>query len=140
MIFASANPRATALTPCFDANGNLVGALIAGPEGVTIGQFSWVEADGVTVNNNGGSHYSPEAIEARREEAKKLLSYFTLEDKIEYLAMCDRARARQAAEEQGQQIAAAPAAEVQAQDASPAVDQLQSANAEIEDDEGGEDG
>ena len=54
--------------------------------------------------------------------------------------MCDRARARQAAEEQGQQIAAAPAAEVQAQDASPAVDQLQSANAEIEDDEGGEDG
>lgn len=96
----------------------------------------------VTVNNGipGGAHYSPEAIEARREEAKKLLSYFTLEDKIEYLAMCDRARARQAAEEQGQQIAAAPAAEVQAQDASPAVDQLQSANAEIEDDEGGEDG
>ncbi len=42
--FASANPRATALTPD-------TGALIAGPNGVTIGQFAWVEADGRTVNN-----------------------------------------------------------------------------------------
>lgn len=42
--FASANPRATALTP--DS-----GALIAGPNGVLIGNFAWVEADGRTVNS-----------------------------------------------------------------------------------------
>ena len=42
--FASANPRATALTP----DG---GSLIAGPQGVIIGNFAWVEADGRTVNS-----------------------------------------------------------------------------------------
>lgn len=49
--FASANPRATALTGGFDANGNMQGAFIAGPNGVIIGNFAWVEADGRTVNS-----------------------------------------------------------------------------------------
>jgi hypothetical protein len=49
--FASANPRATALTVGFDANGFQTSGLIAGPNGVTIGQFAWLAADGVTVNN-----------------------------------------------------------------------------------------
>lgn len=55
--FASANPRATALTPGFDANGNPVGAFIAGPNGVTVGAFAWVASDGKTVNN-----YAPAAV------------------------------------------------------------------------------
>ena len=42
--FASANPRASALTP----DG---GSLIAGPNGVLVGAFAWVEADGRTVNS-----------------------------------------------------------------------------------------
>lgn len=42
--FASANPRATALT-----TGD--GSLIAGPNGVIIGNFAWVAADGRTVNS-----------------------------------------------------------------------------------------
>lgn len=42
--FASANPRATVLAG--------EGALIAGPNGVTVGQFAWVSAaDGRTINN-----------------------------------------------------------------------------------------
>ena len=55
--FASANPRGTALTPGFDANGNPIGAFIAGPNGVNVGQFAWVAADGITVNN-----YAPAAV------------------------------------------------------------------------------
>ena len=49
--FASANPRATALTLGFDSTGAQTSGLIAGPNGVTVGQFAWLALDGVTVNN-----------------------------------------------------------------------------------------
>ncbi len=49
--YASANPRVTALTVGFDANGNQTSGLIAGANGVIIGNFAWVEADGRTVNS-----------------------------------------------------------------------------------------
>jgi hypothetical protein len=49
--FASANPRATQITPGFDANGNQASGFVAGPNGVTIGQFAWLANDGFTVNS-----------------------------------------------------------------------------------------
>lgn len=59
--FASANPRATALTP-----GD--GALIAGPNGVTIGQFAWVAADGRTVNNYASGAVKPTGFVHRDQQ------------------------------------------------------------------------
>lgn len=59
--FASANPRATALTP----DG---GALIAGPNGVTIGKFAWIEADGRTVTNQGQSSVQPDGFVHRDQQ------------------------------------------------------------------------
>lgn len=44
--FASANPRASVLAG--------PGALVAGPNGVLVGRFAFVESDGKTVNNGGG--------------------------------------------------------------------------------------
>ncbi len=60
--FASANPRATALTP----DG---GALIAGPNGVTIGKFAWVESDGRTVNNYASGAVKPTGFVHRDQQA-----------------------------------------------------------------------
>jgi hypothetical protein len=59
--FASANPRATALTP----NG---GALIAGPSGVTIGKFAWIGSDGRTVSNQGSSSVQPDGFVHRDQQ------------------------------------------------------------------------
>lgn len=66
--FASANPRATALTGGFDANGNMIGAFIAGPNGVTIGNFAWVEADGRTVNNYATGAVAPTGFVHRDQQ------------------------------------------------------------------------
>lgn len=43
--FASANPRATVLT--------VPGGLVAGPAGVTVGKFAWVDANNVTAESYG---------------------------------------------------------------------------------------
>jgi hypothetical protein len=59
--FASANPRATALTP----EG---GALVAGSAGVTIGKFAWIEADGRTVTNAGQSSAQPDGFVHRDQQ------------------------------------------------------------------------
>ncbi len=59
--FASANPRATALTP--DS-----GALVAGPNGVTIGHFAWVESDGRTVTNSGQNLSQPDGFVPRDQQ------------------------------------------------------------------------
>ncbi len=72
--FASANPRATALTPGFDANGNPVGALIAGLNGVTVGNFAWVEADGVTVNSYAPGNVKPTGF-VHRDQQGLLTNY-----------------------------------------------------------------
>jgi hypothetical protein len=59
--FASANPRATALTP----DG---GALIAGPNGVNIGKFAWIESDGRTVTNQGQTSKQPDGFVHRDQQ------------------------------------------------------------------------
>lgn len=59
--FASANPRATVLT----TDG---GALIAGPLGVTIGQFAWISADGRTVTNQGQYPNQPDGFVHRDQQ------------------------------------------------------------------------
>jgi hypothetical protein len=59
--FASANPRASALT----TDG---GALIAGPNGVTIGKFAWIEADGRTVTNQGQYPALPDGFVHRDQQ------------------------------------------------------------------------
>ena len=59
--FASANPRATALTP----SG---GALIAGANGVTIGKFAWIASDGRTVNNYAASAVKPSGFVHRDQQ------------------------------------------------------------------------
>lgn len=72
--FASANPRATALTPGLDSNGNQIGGFIAGPNGVTVGQFAWVEADGQTVNNYATGNVKPTGF-VHRDQQGLLTSY-----------------------------------------------------------------
>ena len=59
--FASANPRATALTP----DG---GAFVAGPGGVTIGKFAWVAPDGRTVNSFGVAGAAPSGFVHRDQQ------------------------------------------------------------------------
>jgi hypothetical protein len=59
--FASANPRASVLTS--------EGGLIAGPLGVTTGQFAWVEADGKTVTNSGQGNVIPTGFVHREQQA-----------------------------------------------------------------------
>ena len=59
--FASANPRASTLT----TDG---GALIAGPLGVTIGQFAWIAADGRTVTNQGQYPNQPDGFVHRDQQ------------------------------------------------------------------------
>ena len=43
--FASSNPRSAVVAPG--------GAFVAGAAGVTVGQFAWIQADGITVLNTG---------------------------------------------------------------------------------------
>jgi hypothetical protein len=59
--FASANPRSTALTP-------ETGAFIAGPNGVTIGKFAWVESDNRTVTNYGQAGTIPRGFVHRDQQ------------------------------------------------------------------------
>ncbi len=59
--FASRNPRATALTP----NG---GAFVAGPNGVNIGNFAWIAADGVTVNSFATGSVAPSGYVHRDQQ------------------------------------------------------------------------
>ena len=59
--FASANPRATVLT-------NDGGSLIAGPNGVTVGQFAWIAADGRTVSNSGQYPAQPDGFVHRDQQ------------------------------------------------------------------------
>jgi hypothetical protein len=59
--FASANPRATALTPTG-------GALIAGASGVAIGKFAWVASDGRTVNSYASGPVKPTGFVHRDQQ------------------------------------------------------------------------
>lgn len=58
--FASTNPRAVVLA---GPNG-----LIAGPQGLTIGQFAWVAADGITVDNFGIGNVAPTGFVHRDQQ------------------------------------------------------------------------
>lgn len=59
--FASANPRAVVLAP---ADG-----FVAGPNGVTVGQFAWVAPDGRTVNSFGEGNVAPTGYVHRDQQA-----------------------------------------------------------------------
>ena len=59
--FASTNPRASALTPD-------TGAFVAGPNGVTIGQFAWIASDGRTVTNQGQYPKQPDGFVHRDQQ------------------------------------------------------------------------
>lgn len=59
--FASSNPRASVLAG--------EGALIAGPGGVTVGRFAWIEADGKTVVNFGTAPAKPAGFVHREQQA-----------------------------------------------------------------------
>lgn len=59
--FASANPRATVFAG--------EGAFIAGPNGVTVGRFAWVAADGRTVNNFASGNGKPTGFVHREQQA-----------------------------------------------------------------------
>ncbi len=59
--FASANPRVSALTPSD-------GAFVAGANGVTIGNFAWIAADGRTVNNYATSAVVPSGFVHRDQQ------------------------------------------------------------------------
>lgn len=67
--FASTNPRAVVLA---GPNG-----LIAGPNGVTVGQFAWVQADGITVDNFGIGDVAPTGFVHRDQQA--LITLFLAE-------------------------------------------------------------
>ena len=56
------------LSPGFDSNGEMIGAFIAGPNGVTIGNFVWVEADGRTVNNYATGSVKPTGFVHRDQQ------------------------------------------------------------------------
>lgn len=59
--FASANPRSTVLAG--------PGGLVTGLQGVTVGKFAWVEADGLTVNNFGSAPDAPDGFVHRDQQA-----------------------------------------------------------------------
>jgi hypothetical protein len=59
--FASSNPRASVLAG--------EGALIAGPGGVTVGRFAWIEPDGRTVVNFGTAPAKPAGFVHREQQA-----------------------------------------------------------------------
>lgn len=59
--FASANPRATVLVG--------PGGLVAGPGGVTVGKFAWVDDDGITVLSHGTATRAPNGFVHREQQA-----------------------------------------------------------------------
>jgi hypothetical protein len=65
--FASANPRASAFAG--------EGGLIAGPNGVTVGRFAWIEADGRTVTNSGEGATAPDGY-VHREQGLALITQY----------------------------------------------------------------
>lgn len=65
--FASANPRASAYAS--------EGGLIAGPEGVTVGRFAWIDADGRTVHNYGDGATAPDGY-VHREQGSALIANY----------------------------------------------------------------
>lgn len=65
--FASANPRATVLAG--------EGGLVAGPQGLTCGQFAWVEADGKTVTNYAQGTKAPDGFVHRQQGAALIVNY-----------------------------------------------------------------
>lgn len=58
--FASANPRATVLA---GPNG-----LVAGPDGVYVGRFAWVAADGITTDSHGEIGRAPDGFVHREQQ------------------------------------------------------------------------
>jgi len=68
--FASANPRASAYAR--------EGGLIAGPNGVTVGRFAWIEADGKTVTNSGEGAGAPDGY-VHREQGLALITTYLAE-------------------------------------------------------------
>lgn len=58
--FASANPRATAIT--------IPGGFVAGPGGVRVGRFAWVANDGRTVNNFAAGAVKPTGFVHRDQQ------------------------------------------------------------------------
>jgi hypothetical protein len=65
--FASANPRASVIAG--------EGGLVAGPLGVTVGQFAWVAADGKTVTNSGQGAVAPTGFVHRQEGAALITAF-----------------------------------------------------------------
>jgi hypothetical protein len=65
--FASTNPRATVLAG--------ESSLVAGPQGVTTGQFAWVEADGRTVTNYAQGNRPPDGFVHRDQGAALITQY-----------------------------------------------------------------
>jgi len=59
--FASANPRASVLA---GPNG-----LVAGPLGVTVGKFAWVDIDDITVKSYGVAPHAPNGFVHREQQA-----------------------------------------------------------------------
>lgn len=59
--FASANPRASVLAG--------EGGLVAGPGGVTVGKFAWIDDDGKTVYNHGTATRVPDGFVHRDQQA-----------------------------------------------------------------------
>lgn len=59
--FASANPRATTLAG--------PGALVAGPNGVYVGRFAWIDPDMVTTNSFGDANNAPDGFVHRDQQA-----------------------------------------------------------------------
>lgn len=64
--FASANPRASVLAG--------EGALVAGPNGVTVGRFCWIAADGTVTNTNPGTG-APVGFCGRRQGSALITTY-----------------------------------------------------------------
>lgn len=59
--FASANPRASVLAG--------EGSLVAGPGGVTVGRFAWIQDDGKTVSNKANAVRIPDGFVHREQNA-----------------------------------------------------------------------
>lgn len=71
--FASANVRTSAYAG--------EGALVAGPNGVTVGRFAWIAADGRTVNNYGSSSAAPDGY-IHREQGRALITTYLAEGSL----------------------------------------------------------
>lgn len=64
--FASANPRASTLSPS--------GAFVAGVGGVNVGLFAWISPDGQTVTNSGEAAHAPDGF-IHRDQQGLIVTY-----------------------------------------------------------------